>query len=146
MCNVNCNAPVFHLPVRCTVSGDDDLPLCGKRVLVTAPRQYAGKLCGLLIEAGACAISLPMIRIGRIRRPQAIEVCQMSGVLAPGAQRPNPLPGICQIVCSPASRWPAIELAHLSDWPTDAVTDVLTDWSVWRCVMGRGLIGTWLTD
>ena len=51
--------------------------MLNKRVIVTAPRQYAGKLCGLLVEAGAQALSLPMIRIGRLSQPSAVRVCRL---------------------------------------------------------------------
>jgi hypothetical protein len=67
---LSCDPPPAPL-----LSADEDLPLLNKRVIVTAPRQYAGKLCGLLVEAGAQALSLPMIRIRRLSEPTAVQVC-----------------------------------------------------------------------
>ena len=62
------------LPPSLLRSADEDLPLLNKRVIVTAPRQYAGKLCGMLVEAGAQALSLPMIQVRRLSEPAAVEV------------------------------------------------------------------------
>ena len=58
----------------CRSIADEELPLLNKRVIVTAPRQYAGKLCGMLVEAGAQALSLPMIQIRRLSQPTAVQV------------------------------------------------------------------------
>ncbi len=41
----------------------DDLPLTGKTILYTAPRNYAGRLGGLLIEHGARPVWMPTIVI-----------------------------------------------------------------------------------
>lgn len=41
----------------------DEMPLYGRRVMITAPRQYATKLAGKLIEAGACPVWLPAVQI-----------------------------------------------------------------------------------
>ena len=70
---VPCVQPPAHRE-RGLRSVNDDLPLLNKRVIVTAPRQYAGKLCGLLVKAGAQALSLPMIQIRRLSQPAAVQV------------------------------------------------------------------------
>ena len=49
------------------VSADEKLmPLLGKRILITAPRQYATKLASCLITSGARPVWLPSISITRI--------------------------------------------------------------------------------
>ena len=56
-----------------------DLPLGNKRVLVTAPRQYASRLVGPLVQAGARPIWIPTIETCQLadeRRPD------LKGVLA----------------------------------------------------------------
>jgi len=50
-----------------------DCNLYTKRVLVTSPPQYAGKLGSLLLEMGAHTLCAPTIDIGPLRRPEAIE-------------------------------------------------------------------------
>ena len=52
-------------------AGPGELPLWGARVLVTAPRQYAARLAGRLIDAGARPVLLPAVRVGRLRTPAA---------------------------------------------------------------------------
>lgn len=42
-------------------AGAADLPLWGKRIVVTAPRQYAAKLGAALLEAGAVLLSDPSL-------------------------------------------------------------------------------------
>lgn len=42
------------------------MPLLGKRIMITAPRQYASKLAACLITAGARPVWLPSISITRI--------------------------------------------------------------------------------
>eukprot|EP00193_Tetraselmis_chui_P004231 CAMPEP_0177753046 /NCGR_PEP_ID=MMETSP0491_2-20121128/1243_1 /TAXON_ID=63592 /ORGANISM="Tetraselmis chuii, Strain PLY429" /LENGTH=93 /DNA_ID=CAMNT_0019268289 /DNA_START=174 /DNA_END=452 /DNA_ORIENTATION=- len=49
-----------------------DLPLCGRRVMITAPRQYAHKLSGRLMEAGAQPVWLPAIAITALTEPAAL--------------------------------------------------------------------------
>jgi uroporphyrinogen-III synthase len=41
----------------------DDLPLLGKRIIFTTPRDYAGTLSKLLIKRGVCAFWMPTIAI-----------------------------------------------------------------------------------
>jgi len=53
-------------------AGPGELPLWGARVLVTAPRQYAARLAGRLIDAGARPVLLPAVRVGRLRTPAAL--------------------------------------------------------------------------
>ena len=49
------------------VSADEkQMPLLGKRILITAPRQYASKLASCLITAGAWPVWLPSISITSI--------------------------------------------------------------------------------
>lgn len=49
------------------VCADEKLmPLLGKRIMITAPRQYASKLASCLITAGARPVWLPSISITRI--------------------------------------------------------------------------------
>lgn len=49
------------------MSADEQLmPLLGKRIMITAPRQYASKLASCLITAGARPVWLPSISITRI--------------------------------------------------------------------------------
>lgn len=42
------------------------MPLLGKRIMITAPRQYASKLASCLITAGARPVCLPSITITQI--------------------------------------------------------------------------------
>ena len=42
------------------------MPLLGKRIMMTAPRQYASKLASCLVTAGARPVWLPSISITRI--------------------------------------------------------------------------------
>lgn len=44
------------------------MPLLGKRIMITAPRQYATKLASCLIAAGARPVWLPSITITHITR------------------------------------------------------------------------------
>mmetsp|Transcript_15906 Transcript_15906/g.37700 ORF Transcript_15906/g.37700 Transcript_15906/m.37700 type:complete len:290 (+) Transcript_15906:337-1206(+) len=51
----------------------EDLPLSGKRVLVTAPRRYASRLVGRLVEAGALPLWIPTIEITALNRPDDLK-------------------------------------------------------------------------
>lgn len=51
-----------------------ELPLWGRRIMVTGPRQYAGKLAGLLLAAGARPVWLPTIAIRRLTEPAHLQV------------------------------------------------------------------------
>lgn len=53
------------------VAGRGALPLSDRRVLLTAPRQYAEKLAGKLVEAGARPLWVPAIQITRLQSPAA---------------------------------------------------------------------------
>ncbi|KAK3271641.1 hypothetical protein CYMTET_20027 [Cymbomonas tetramitiformis] len=46
-----------------TLAALSTLPLCGRRVLITAPRQYAARLATYLVEAGARPVIVPAIAI-----------------------------------------------------------------------------------
>ena len=49
-------------------SASNNLPLCGARVLITAPRSYAASLGSRLLAAGARPLSVPGVRTLRLRR------------------------------------------------------------------------------
>ncbi|PNH12852.1 hypothetical protein TSOC_000191 [Tetrabaena socialis] len=48
---------------RSPLAGPDELPLLGRRIIVTAPRQYSQKLCAKLINAGARPLVVPAVQI-----------------------------------------------------------------------------------
>lgn len=50
------------------------MPLLGKRVMITAPRQYAAKLASCLIAAGARPVWVPSITITHIMDPNLSSV------------------------------------------------------------------------
>mmetsp|Transcript_36733 Transcript_36733/g.93900 ORF Transcript_36733/g.93900 Transcript_36733/m.93900 type:complete len:342 (-) Transcript_36733:44-1069(-) len=50
----------------------EDLPLSGRRVMITAPRQYAAKLAGRLIDAGAQPVWTPAVTITALDDAAAI--------------------------------------------------------------------------
>ncbi|KAI8476767.1 MAG: tetrapyrrole biosynthesis, uroporphyrinogen III synthase [Monoraphidium minutum] len=58
------------------------LPLRNKRVMLTAPRQYAGRLASLLITAGAAPVWLPGIEITRLSGGQCGELDAALGSLS----------------------------------------------------------------
>lgn len=58
------------------VADEKLMPLLGKRILITAPRQYASKLASCLITAGAQPVCLPSITITRINDHNLIAVSQ----------------------------------------------------------------------
>mmetsp|Transcript_6399 Transcript_6399/g.14237 ORF Transcript_6399/g.14237 Transcript_6399/m.14237 type:complete len:359 (-) Transcript_6399:803-1879(-) len=58
---------------RNPLAGDQELPLLDKRILVTAPRQYAQKLCTKLTAAGARALWVPGVRITSLQEAAHIE-------------------------------------------------------------------------
>eukprot|EP00878_Enallax_costatus_P010631 GHUV01011106.1.p1 GENE.GHUV01011106.1~~GHUV01011106.1.p1 ORF type:complete len:197 (+),score=44.33 GHUV01011106.1:127-717(+) len=51
----------------------EQLPLHNKRILVTAPRQYASKLTSLLVAAGARPIWVPGVSISRLTEQQHMQ-------------------------------------------------------------------------
>ncbi|KAK9830107.1 hypothetical protein WJX72_009827 [[Myrmecia] bisecta] len=55
------------------LAGSTDLPLLGKRIMITAPRQYAQKLSGRLMAAGARPIWVPAIQTTHLNDVKAIE-------------------------------------------------------------------------
>jgi hypothetical protein len=61
-------------PLSPSFPGNDALPLRDKRVLVTAPRQYATKLTMKLLEAGARPLWLPTIQIAELQDQAARQV------------------------------------------------------------------------
>ena len=54
-------------------SESSNLPLLGRRVLITAPRSYAASLGGRLLAAGARPLSVPGVRTLRLKRGSAEE-------------------------------------------------------------------------
>jgi hypothetical protein len=55
------------------------LPLWGRRIMVTAPRQYAGRLAARLAAAGARVVTMPCIAIQRLEEPEQLQVSFSSG-------------------------------------------------------------------
>ncbi len=55
-------------------AGATELPLWGRRIMVTGPRQYAGKLAALLLGAGARPVWLPCIAISRLTDEAHLQV------------------------------------------------------------------------
>ncbi|KAL0033567.1 hypothetical protein WJX79_003970 [Trebouxia sp. C0005] len=53
---------------RDPLADESQLPLSGKRIMITAPRQYAHKLAAYLIMAGARPVWVPSISITHIRQ------------------------------------------------------------------------------
>eukprot|EP00882_Tetradesmus_deserticola_P010386 GHRQ01010970.1.p1 GENE.GHRQ01010970.1~~GHRQ01010970.1.p1 ORF type:complete len:177 (+),score=37.96 GHRQ01010970.1:1282-1812(+) len=51
----------------------DHLPLFNKRILTTAPRQYASKLTALLVDAGARPTWVPGVAISRLSEPEHLQ-------------------------------------------------------------------------
>lgn len=64
-----------------------ELPLWGRRIMVTGPRQYAGKLAGLLLAAGARPVWLPTIAIRRLTEPAHLQVGCLHGTFASAVWR-----------------------------------------------------------
>jgi len=62
-CTVLFHAPTKAADTRPSLLARQDLPLHGKTILFTTPRNYAGKLGGLLIERGARPVWMPTIVI-----------------------------------------------------------------------------------
>ena len=69
-------AAAAPLQLACPLDDDDDcgdgfgapnLPLLGRRILITAPRSYAASLGGRLLAAGARPLSVPGVRTLRLR-------------------------------------------------------------------------------
>jgi hypothetical protein len=58
----------------CLPAAAAELPLWGRRVLVTAPRQYAGRLAAPLAAAGARVLTLPCIAIRRLEAADQLQV------------------------------------------------------------------------
>ncbi|KAL3147544.1 hypothetical protein ABBQ38_014597 [Trebouxia sp. C0009 RCD-2024] len=58
------------------------MPLLGKRIMITAPRQYATKLASCLIAAGARPVWLPSITITHITRQNLSAVSKQLGNLS----------------------------------------------------------------
>lgn len=61
---------------KCACDGADEsqMPLIGKRIMITAPRQYAHKLAAYLIMAGARPVWVPSISITHIRHEDKSKV------------------------------------------------------------------------
>ena len=51
-----------------------ELPLWGRRILVTGPRQYAGRLAAPLAAAGARVVAMPCITIQRLEEAEQLQV------------------------------------------------------------------------
>lgn len=51
-----------------------ELPLWGRRILVTGPRQYAGRLAAPLAAAGARVVAMPCIAIQRLEDAEQLQV------------------------------------------------------------------------
>lgn len=62
--------------VCCCVTDEVQMPLLGKRIMITAPRQYAAKLAARLITAGARPVWLPSITITPLPEPDCQKVYQ----------------------------------------------------------------------
>ena len=58
----------------CIGADESQLPLSGKRIMITAPRQYAHKLAAYLIMAGARPVWVPSISITHIRQKDKSKV------------------------------------------------------------------------
>lgn len=56
-----------------SLAAGDNLPLHDRRILVTAPRQYASKLCSKVLGAGGRPLWLPTIQVAELREPRAQE-------------------------------------------------------------------------
>ncbi|KAF6261973.1 Uroporphyrinogen-III synthase HemD-domain-containing protein [Scenedesmus sp. NREL 46B-D3] len=66
-CRTLCRAAVVAPGSQCdALATFDHLPLLNRRILITAPRQYASKLAALLVDAGARPTWVPGIAISRL--------------------------------------------------------------------------------
>ncbi|WIA22644.1 hypothetical protein OEZ86_009619 [Tetradesmus obliquus] len=66
-----CRAAAVAPGSQCDVLATfDHLPLLNKRILITAPRQYASKLTALLVDAGARPTWVPGVAISRLSEQQ----------------------------------------------------------------------------
>ncbi|GLC70787.1 hypothetical protein PLESTF_001033200 [Pleodorina starrii] len=59
----SCRAVLKDADGRSPLAGPSDLPLLGKHIIVTAPRQYSQKLAAKLINAGARPLVVPAVQI-----------------------------------------------------------------------------------
>ena len=73
------------------------MPLVGKRIMITAPRQYATKLASSLIAAGARPVWLPSIIITHITDQDLSSVSQL---LLVSASDPPFLSMLCALTLS----------------------------------------------
>ena len=58
----------------CGGADESQMPLIGKRIMITAPRQYAHKLAAYLVMAGARPVWVPSISITHIWREDKYKV------------------------------------------------------------------------
>ncbi|KAF8063700.1 hemD [Scenedesmus sp. PABB004] len=58
---------------RAALAPHGELPLAGRRVLITAPRQYASKLAGLVVDAGGAPLWVPGVAIARLTDAAALD-------------------------------------------------------------------------
>ncbi|MEW5318330.1 MAG: hypothetical protein WDW38_009558 [Sanguina aurantia] len=70
-----------QLRARPVLADATELPLLHKRILVTAPRQYAHKLVSKLVEAGARALWVPAIAVTRLQH-KSREETELHGALS----------------------------------------------------------------
>ncbi|GFR48780.1 hypothetical protein Agub_g10728 [Astrephomene gubernaculifera] len=72
----SCYALLKDADGRNPLAGADELPLLGKRIIVTAPRQYSQKLCAKLVNSGARPLVVPAVQITELppeHRAQMLE-------------------------------------------------------------------------
>ncbi|PNW72272.1 hypothetical protein CHLRE_16g675000v5 [Chlamydomonas reinhardtii] len=79
---------------RSPLAGSDELPLLGKRIIVTAPRQYSQKLSSKLINAGARPLVVPGVAITEL---EGAELEQMRGYLRALLADPHPASSLSHI-------------------------------------------------
>ena len=60
--------------MHCVAAAPAELPLWGRRILVTGPRQYAGRLAAPLAAAGARVVAMPCIAIQRLEDAEQLQV------------------------------------------------------------------------